>query len=260
MSEVKIIYNGYETIIHYQLNEKLKDIFKRFKTKINAEDNELFYLYNGQKIEDKNLIISDLSSDKKIAILAYDSNDIPKLINSDYIICPICKESAILEEKDYKLLIYGCQKGHISKNIFINQFKISQEIDYSKIICHKCNKTKRNNNDFWFCDICKNNFCQLCMSMHDKNHRMINYNDKYNKCHIHNEKYNSYCNKCKKNICNICKKDHKEHELINYSKFIIEDNKIIKHMEEIRKEIDLFNKDIKGKINKLNKIIENIEE
>ena len=48
MSEVKILYNGYQTIIQYQSNEKLKDIFKRFKTKINEENKELVYLYNGE--------------------------------------------------------------------------------------------------------------------------------------------------------------------------------------------------------------------
>ena len=39
------------------------------------------------------------------------------LIKTDYVICPICKESAILEEKDYKLISYS--------NIYINIFKIN---------------------------------------------------------------------------------------------------------------------------------------
>ena len=33
MAEVKILYNGYQTIIQYDLNEKLKEIFKRLKLK-----------------------------------------------------------------------------------------------------------------------------------------------------------------------------------------------------------------------------------
>jgi hypothetical protein len=250
MSEVKIIYNGYETIIHYQLNEKLKDIFKRFKTKINAEDNELFYLYNGQKIEDKNLIISDLSSDKKIAILAYDSNDIPKLINSDYIICPICKESAILEEKDYKLNIYGCENEHITENILINKFNKFQEIDYSKIICQKCEKKRSEtfNNQFYYCCECKINICPLCKPKHN-NHEIMNYDDKWFKCNIYNKDNNSFCNKCKKNLCVMCennhKKNHNENDLIYYAKVIIDNKKINNYLKEKRKEIDIFNKDIK---------------
>ena len=77
---------------------------------------------------------------------------------------------------------------------------------------------------------------------------------------MHNKQYNSYCNKCKKNICIICENNHKNHELIYYSKLVIEDNKIIKIMEDIKKEIDIFNNNIKEKINKLNKINENMEE
>jgi len=48
MEKVKILYNGYQTIIQYQSNEKLKEIFERFKNKINAERKELVYLYNGE--------------------------------------------------------------------------------------------------------------------------------------------------------------------------------------------------------------------
>ena len=267
MSEVKIIYNGNQTIIEYQSNEKLEEIFKRFQIKINAENKELVYLYNGKIIEDKNIILSELTSDKIITILAHDSNNIPSNINnlvkSEYVICPICKESAILEEKDYKLKIYGCENGHINENILINQFNKTQEIDYSKIICQKCNKNNRYNtlkNEFYYCDECKINLCPICKSIHNNNHRMINYNNKWYKCDIHNKEYNSYCNKCKINICMMCENNHKEHELIYYGKLIIEDNKIIKYMKEIRKEIDIFNKNIKEEINKLNKIIENIEE
>ena len=124
MEEVKIVYNGYETIIQYQSNEKLKEIFKRFKIKINAENKDLVFLYNGERIKDENIIISLLSTDKIITILAYDSNNISSNIKnlktSDYVICPICKESAILDEKDYKLIIYGCHNEHITKNILIN--------------------------------------------------------------------------------------------------------------------------------------------
>jgi len=235
MSEVKLFYNGYDITIQYQSNEKLKDIFKRFKIKIKAENKELVYLYNGEIIKDENIIISNLSSDKIITILVYDSNNLPSniktLIKVDYVICPICKESAILDEKDYKLIIYGCQNKHITKNILINNFKKYQEIDYSKIICNNCNKNNINNtynNEFYICDLCKINLCPICMSKHDNKHKIIKYKNKEYKCHMHNEKYISYCNRCKKNVCMICETNHNDHEIISYSKLIIEDEKIIK--------------------------------
>jgi len=124
MSEVKIIYHGLKTIIEYKSNEKLKEIFDRFKIKINALDKEIFYQYNGEIIKDENLIVSQLTSKKIFTILAYDPNimaqNINSLIKSEYVICPKCKESAILEEKDYKLKIYGCQNEHIRYNNLTN--------------------------------------------------------------------------------------------------------------------------------------------
>ena len=258
MSEVKILYNGYQTIIQYESNEKLKEIFKRFQIKLNIENKDIVYLYNGEIIKDDNIILSQLTSEKIITILAYDSNNIPtninSLIKSNYIICPICKESALLEEKDYKLIIFGCENDHITKNILINEFNNLQNIDYSKIICKECNKNNRYNtykNEFYKCDICKIDLCPMCKSKHNTNHKIINYNDKEYICNIHNEKYNSYCKECKKNICMLCENNHNEHEIIYYGKLIIEDNKIKKRMEEIKREIDIFNNNIKRRNKKI---------
>ena len=123
MREVKIIYNGYPTIIQVQSNEILKEIFKRYKIKIKAENKELFFLYNLEIIKDDNISISKLTAEKVITILACDSINMnssnKNLVKSEYVICPICKENAILEEKDYKLIINGCQNKHITKNILI---------------------------------------------------------------------------------------------------------------------------------------------
>ena len=99
----------------------------------------------------------------------------------------------------------------------------------------------------------------MCICKHNNSHKIINYNDKEYICNIDNEKYNSYCKECKKNICILCENKHNNHELISYGKLIIEEDKIIKKKEEIKKEIDLFNNNIKEEIRKLNKIIENIE-
>jgi hypothetical protein len=53
----------------------------------------------------------------------------------------------------------------------------------------------------------------------------------------------------------ICENKHNNNDKISLDKLIIEDDKIIKKMKEMRKEIDIFNNNIKEKINKLNLII-----
>jgi len=188
MPEVKILYHGLKTTIVYEKNEKLEEIFEKFKNNINVRDREIVYEYNGEIIKDTNIIVPQLTSEKIFTILAYDSNthniksqNSTILIKSDYVICPTCKESAILEEKDYKLIIYGCQNDHITNNILINEFNNLQEIDFSKIICQKCLQSyiyNYNNDEFYQCNTCKINLCPSCKSTHDNNHKIINYNDK----------------------------------------------------------------------------------
>ena len=144
MSELKIIYNGYQTTIQFQSHEILKEIFKRFKIKIKAENKQLFFLYNGEIIKDDKISISKLTQEKVITILAFEINmDSNNLLKIDYIICPICKESSILEEKDYKLIINGCKNKHITNNILFNNFIKIQNNGYSNIICDECYKNNR---------------------------------------------------------------------------------------------------------------------
>ena len=63
----------------------------------------------------------------------------------------------------------------------MNEYENIQKIDISKIICNKCKeKSKDNtyNNEFYYCCSCEMNICPLCKSIHDKNHNIINYDDK----------------------------------------------------------------------------------
>ena len=69
-----------------------------------------------------------------------------------------------------------------------------QNIDYSNIVCNKCNKNNRNityNNEFYYCYLCKMNLCPICKCTHNNNHIIINYNDKELIFFMHIENYNS---------------------------------------------------------------------
>ena len=89
------------------------------------------------------------------------------------------------------------------------------------------------------------NLCPICKLTHDNNHKIINNNNKEFKCGIYNENYNSYCKNCNRNICITYENEHNEHSIIYYDKLIIQNNKIINRLKEIKKEIDIFNNDIK---------------
>ena len=72
----------------------------------------------------------------------------------------------------------------------MNEYEETQKIDISKIICDICkinNKNNSYNNVFNICNTCNKNMCPLCNSGHDKNHMIINYDDKNYICKKHND-------------------------------------------------------------------------
>jgi len=68
MSEANFIYNGNQAIILCQKKESLKEIFQRFKNKLNIENKEIIYLYNGNKITDENKTIEQIFHTKSFNI------------------------------------------------------------------------------------------------------------------------------------------------------------------------------------------------
>ena len=42
-------------------------------------------------------------------------------------------------------------------------------------------------NEFYICKTCNKNICPLCKSNHDKNHKIINYDDKDYICEKHKD-------------------------------------------------------------------------
>ena len=67
MAEVEFAYNGINTTIQCNLNEKMKEICKRFKDKVGLDNNNIYYSYNGQVGMDEEKIFEEIanSEDKK---------------------------------------------------------------------------------------------------------------------------------------------------------------------------------------------------
>ena len=157
--EVLFIYEGQQAIIQCNnIEDKMKDIINKFKNKIKIEDNNLYYIYNGEKINEE-LKLSQILNDKnekKIQILAYNNMDTEAEteIISNEVICPQCKENILLKIEDYQINLYECRNGHKIENILLNEYENLQKIDFSKIICNKCNNNRNNiyNNEFYICN------------------------------------------------------------------------------------------------------------
>ena len=53
MAEALFIYEGQQIIIQCNIEDKMKDIINKFKNKIKEENNNLYYIYNGDKINEE---------------------------------------------------------------------------------------------------------------------------------------------------------------------------------------------------------------
>ena len=248
----------------------MKNIIKKFIQKAGiGENNNIYFLYDGNAdIKAKEhltfLEIANLmdKQQKKMTILVTDSNpkgrEIPSVIKSKYIICPICGENIKIRINNFKINLYGCKNGHKINDLSLDEFNETQYINLSKIKCSKCKETKNNtfNNIFYKCSECNINLCPLCKENHE--HKAIDYDEIKYKCINHNDIYIKYCNTCKINICPTCEKEtHLNHEISSIDIKDKEDFKI--ELEKLRKDIDNINANINKIIERLNNIKENLE-
>jgi len=174
---------------------------------------------------------------------------------SKEIICPKCNENILIKLDEYKINLFNYKNNHNINNILLNEYE--NNIDISKIICNNCkikNKSNTYNNEFYRCNICKINLCPICKSNHNKDHKIINYDNKNYICEIHNLNYIKYCKDCKLNLCTLCSKEHKNHSTIYYDDIIIneEDNK--KEINKLKEYINKFNNSINDIIEILKKV------
>ena len=130
MSEVKILFTfrGIKTTIQCNKNEKLRNVMKRYETKVEIDINKVYLLYNGNKV-DEELSFEELANreDKMMNMMNILIDEInnsaiieDKIEKSKNIICPKCKENILIEIKDYKISVYECKNKHIIDEIKIN--------------------------------------------------------------------------------------------------------------------------------------------
>ena len=60
--EITFTYNGINMTIECTKDQKLKDIYSKFKNKVNAEDKLLYYMYNGNNIQNDELTFDEIAN------------------------------------------------------------------------------------------------------------------------------------------------------------------------------------------------------
>jgi len=270
MALVEFNFEGRELNIQCTLDEKFKEIIKRFTLKLGEKKEDLYFIYGGGTLKE-NLTFNEQANEndkerKKISILVNKKieNDLEEesLKKSKYIICPECKECARIIVDNYKIGFYDCKNNHKINNILINNFENSQNINEAKIKCQICNQVNKSSsyqNIFFICLDCKKNLCQICKTTHDKNHNIINYDEKFCTCYFHYEPYYSYCINCKKDLCVTCETEHEGHKIVSYGSILPRIKKIQEETNNFNNKKEEFKKDIRNIINKLNFIINSMD-
>ena len=162
MIEIKFSYEGKSIPIQCNKNEKMKDIFNKIEIKLKIENNSVYYLYKGNKIN-KELKLEEIIKEDNINNIIILINSLEKInnnniIKSKFVKCPECKENTRIKFNDYRIKLYDCKNGNNIENISLEEYENTQEIDISKIICNICkinNKGQTFNNKFYVCNTCK---------------------------------------------------------------------------------------------------------
>ena len=218
MAKVVFTFENVEIIIQCNTKDKMKDIFMKFSLKTQKDLNNLYFIYNGNIIKDDMEYGQVLNEEDKkrntMNIIAYENNSLNEsMIKSNEVICPECKESILIDIKDYQINLNKCKNGHQISNILLKDFEKTQYIDKSKINTNnKCLKHKIIFDAY--CNDCNLNLCLKCFMEH-RDHNAIYLGEllKNNEANI---------NELKKNI----------EKFNNYIKIIIEQlNNVMKNME-----------------------------
>ena len=177
---------------------------------------------------------------------AQGKSDEKKVISRD-LICTECKENILIDIKNFKINLHKCKNNHAINNILLNRFEETQKIDLSEIIfgiCKQNNKGNAHNNEFYICNTCNKNICPLCRSVHDKKHKVINYDDKNYICQKHNDSFTKYCKTCNINICIACENKHDGHDIFDFKNILIDEDDLLNVEKELKNSIDNFKMEI----------------
>jgi len=271
MIEITFTYEGSKYNIQSNLTDKMKDIFKNFRTIVHLEENALFYLYHGSAIDEEleleRLISDDDKQLNKMEIMAYliDNNNESRSessYKSKDVSCPKCGETCLLKIDNFRIKLYNCKNGHSSDYILLEDYEKIQKVEELNIKCEICNENNRSNtynNEFYECINCKKNICPLCKTNHDTTHKIINYNKKNYVCQTHFEPYVKYCNDCKLNLCSSCNENHEEHNISKFENMNININEIKTEINNLGELIRENNSNITKFINFLNQFAYNLK-
>lgn len=129
---LKFLYNGLEVKMNGKKDEYMKDIFSKYAQKINKNNKNFYFLYNGNKIDEESKLQEINNKDNEITILVYELN---QNINSENIIVDSEENKTLKEEiqflKNQNKILLENQKLLMEQILKLNE-KVNNRI------CPRC--------------------------------------------------------------------------------------------------------------------------
>ena len=146
--EIEFNYNQVPTIIQAKSSDLFEEVLESYYQKTMIPKETVYFLLNGNIISPEKTVASYMNNNRTrlnvlVNTIFKESENIVE--ESKDIICPECKEPCMLKIEDYHINLYDCRNGHTIKGIKIDEYKKTQEINTSIIICDQCKiKNKAN--------------------------------------------------------------------------------------------------------------------
>jgi len=272
--EVNFIFKDREldsVKIPFKPDDKLSQIFDSFASNVGEKASDFEYFCKGKKIEDTDLTFPEVKNNNNAR-----KNEITVMQRSKIMKCPKCVcNNAIIKIEDYKLKFSECRYHHEEIHPF-DDYEKTQAINYEKIKCNndKCGKTQKEElKDFKNCFGCSKvpkfpiYYCKDCCGKGknikgcNKNHKMIDYSEKYYYCPDHIKEFMSYCKDCKTNICEQCENNHNNHQIVRFDPMIknINVKSLESKLETIKEKAEQLQIIVREIKNMMDKAVETIE-
>ena len=127
MKKVAFAFDGSETIIQCNKEDKIEDMCNKYVNQNGIDIQSIYFLYNGMQFDlelpfNNNNIIDKNEND--IKILVFEKTEKTVIINkgiikSKEIICPKCQENCKIKMDEYKIKLYDCKNNHEINNIIL---------------------------------------------------------------------------------------------------------------------------------------------
>ena len=213
MVTIKFLYMMNEYTIKVNKEKFNYETFKGYAKLIGTDLNKLYFSIKGKLMiinEKSNIKIGSKIEKKEIKILVFNLRNVKGSIKPNQkapnIICPYCKQLALIKINEDKITISNCiNKNHISPDLTIEEFIGYQNYDESKVKCEFCQNLKYLYNIFFICS-CGKNICPICLQNHKSEHSVIYYKNRFNECKKHSIPFCSYYKECNVNLCPTCER------------------------------------------------------